>query len=267
VALLDWQADGADLLVNGQYMSRLPSHPRHVRLVAFAVALPRRERVLLLGLGGGGMVRDLAQDAAIRQLTVVDWSHELPRVLDGSRARAALADALRDPRVSLCRCDARVAVRAYAPASFDVVIDNLTVAHWVGATSVKSVTYFAQVRRLLAPGGVFVYHGNWGGARRAILAGLVQAFPHVVLHPGQDTVEEVVLASEAPVPFDREHVRAVLARLPAGMRGPDDLVGRLLPVTREEFGRSRPVRDDLLVYEYHLDPMRAVRRWLRALRG
>jgi spermidine synthase len=265
VAMLDWDPGGGDLIVNGQYMSRLPSHPRHVRLVAFALALPHRERVLLLGLGGGGMVRDLARDPAVRHLAVVDWSHELPRLLDGPRARAALADALRDPKVGLCRCDARVAVRAYAPASFDVVVDNLTVGHWVGATSVKSATYFGHVRRLLGPGGVFVYHGNWGGARRAILAGLAQTFPHVQLHPGADRVEEVVLASDAPVSFDRDHVAAVLARLPAGMRGPDELVGRLVPVTPAALGRASPVRDDLLVYEYHLDPTRAVRRVLHNL--
>jgi SAM-dependent methyltransferase len=211
------------------------------------------------------MVRDLVQDSAIRHLTVVDWSHELPRLLDSPRARAALADALRDPRVSLCRCDARVAVRAHAPASFDVAIDNLTVGHWVGATSVKSATYFAHVRRLLGPDGVFVYHGNWGGARRAILAGLAQTFRYVHLHAGSDIVEEVVLASDSPVSLDRDHVGRVLARLPAGMRGPDDLIGRLIPVTRAELGRAMPVRDDLLVYEYHLDPMRAVRRALRNL--
>ena len=96
------------------------------------------------------------------------------------------------------RCDARVAVGLYEPASFDVVIDNLTIGHWVGATSVKSIQYFRQVQRIVKPGGVFVYNGNWGGARRAILAGLTATFGHVHLHPGQEPVEEVVLASDRP---------------------------------------------------------------------
>ena len=147
VAAIDWHPAGGDVFVNGQYMSRLPDHPRHVRLVSFALALPRRDTVLLLGLGGGGMVRELAQDPGTRRLEVVDWSYELPRLLDGPRARRLLDDALRRPHVTVRRCDARVAVGLYEPASFDVVIDNLTIGHWVGATSVKSIQYFRQVHR------------------------------------------------------------------------------------------------------------------------
>jgi SAM-dependent methyltransferase len=267
VAAIDWQPAGGDVFVNGQFMSHLPDHPRHVRLVSFALALPRREATLLLGLGGGGMVRELAHDAGIRRLEVVDWSYELPRLLDGPRARQLLDDALRQPHVTVRRCDARVAVSLYPPASFDVVIDNLTIGHWVGATSVKSIEYFRQVHRIVKPDGVFVYHGNWGGARRAILAGLTRTFRHVHLHPGRDLVEEVVLASDRPLALDAGHVQAVLERLRAttGIAAPGGLVEGLAPVAPGSLGRARPVRDDLLVYEYHRDPIRAVKRWGRGL--
>jgi spermidine synthase len=267
VAAIDWHPAGGDVFVNGQFMSRLPDHPRHVRLVSFALALPRRDAVLLLGLGGGGMVRELAKDPGIGRLEVVDWSYELPRLLDGPRARRLLDDALRRSHVTVRRCDARVAVGLYDPASFDVVIDNLTIGHWVGATSVKSIQYFRQVHRIVKPGGVFVYHGNWGGARRAILAGLTGTFRHVHLHPGRDPVEEVVLASDRPLDFDAAHVQALLERLRAttGIAVPGRLVEGLSPVGREQLGRARPVRDDLLVYEYHRDPVRAVKRWAREL--
>ena len=87
VAAIDWHPAGGDVFVNGQFMSHLPDHPRHVRLVSFALALPRRDTLLLLGLGGGGMVRELAKDPGTRRLEVVDWSYELPRLLDGPRAR------------------------------------------------------------------------------------------------------------------------------------------------------------------------------------
>ena len=267
VAAIDWHPSGGDVFVNGQFMSHLPDHPRHVRLVSFALALPRRDALLLLGLGGGGMVRELAKDPGIRRLDVVDWSYELPRLLDGPRARHLLDDALRRPHVTVRRCDARVAVGLYEPASFDVVIDNLTIGHWVGATSVKSIQYFRQVHRVVKPGGVFVYNGNWGGARRAILAGLAATFRHVHLHPGQDPVEEVVLASDRPLDLDGAHVQAVLERLrvTTGIAVAGQLVEGLVPVAPEQLGRARPVRDDLLVYEYHRDPIRAVKRWARAL--
>ena len=99
VAVIRWQPDGGRVFVNGQYMSSLPDDPRHVQLVSFALALPRRETVLVLGLGGGGMVRELLRDPAIRRVDVVDWSHELPRLLESPRARALLDGALHDPRV------------------------------------------------------------------------------------------------------------------------------------------------------------------------
>jgi spermidine synthase len=265
VAAIDWHSAGGDVFVNGQYMSRLPDHPRHVRLVSFALALPRRDAVLLLGLGGGGMVRELAHDPGIRKLDVVDWSYELPRLLDGPRARRLLGDALRRPHVTVRRCDARVAVGLYPPASFDVVVDNLTIAHWVGATSVKSIEYFRQVHRIVKPGGVFVYHGNWGGARRAILAGLTRTFRHVHLHPGPEAMDEVVLASDQPLALDAAHAEAVRERLRAatGISVPGRLIEGLTPVAPEGFARARPVRDDLLVHEYYRDPIRAVKRWAR----
>jgi hypothetical protein len=112
-----------------------------------------------------------------------------------------------------------------------------------------------------------VYNGNWGGARRAILAGLTATFRHVHLHPGQDPVEEVVLASDRPLDLDGAHVQAVLERLRAttGIAVSGRLVEGLVPVAAGQLGRARPVRDDLLVYEYHRDPIRAVKRWARAL--
>jgi SAM-dependent methyltransferase len=157
-------------------------------------------------------------------------------------------------------------VSHYEAGRFDVIIDNLTIAHWVGATSVKSLAYFRQLHRILGPAGVLVYHGNWGGARRAILAGLTETFRDVQVHPGRDAVEEVVLASDRPLDIDPVHVARLLDERPiSGLASPDGLVGGLTRVAREDVGRSRPVRDDLLVYEYYRDPLRAARHWARSL--
>jgi hypothetical protein len=114
---------------------------------------------------------------------------------------------------------------------------------------------------------VFVYHGNWGGARRAILAGLTRTFGHVHLHPGPEAMDEVVLASDRPLDLDAAHVQAVRERLRAttGIAVPGRLLEGLAPVAPEGFARARPVRDDLLVHEYYRDPVRTVRRWARDL--
>ncbi len=258
VAVIKWQPSGGTVWVNGQFMSALPYDAQHVQLVSFALSLPRREDVLVLGLGGGGMVRELVRDDGVRRVDVIDWSHELPRLLERPRARVLLADVLRDPKVRLCRCDARVVVSRYAAGSFDLVIDNLAKADWVGATSVKSEAYFRQVNRILKPSGVFVYQANYAGARKAVLAGLVSSFRVV-----QEHWRGVVLSSDEPIAIDRARVEEVLAwrgRVIGLRNAPyaDWLLGGLKTVTREQLGGVAPIRDDLPIYEYDIDLLRGV---------
>src|SRR5262249_6294307 len=251
VAVIRWEANGGGGYVDGQYMSTLPDDVRHVQLVSFALALPRRERVLVLGLGGGGMVRELIRDPGIRQVDVVDWSRELPELLQSPRARLLLADALDDPKVRLCRCDARGVVSLAGAGSYDVAIDNLAEASWVGTTGIKSEEYFRQVHRILTPAGVLVYKANYANARAAILAGLAASF-RGVREPGRG----VVLASDQPVAIDPERVEEVLAwRGPViGVAAPyaDWLIGGLKPISVAELGGVAPIRDDLPIYEYSL---------------
>jgi predicted membrane-bound spermidine synthase len=258
VAVIRWQPDGGRVFVNGQYMSSLPDDPRHVQLVSFALALPRRETILVLGLGGGGMVRELVRDPAVRRVDVVDWSHELPRLLESPRARPLLDGALQDPKVRLCRCDARVVVSLHEAGVYDVVIDNLAEASWVGASGIKSEAYFRQVRRVLKPAGILVYKANYATARAAILAGLAATFRVVREHP-----RGIVLAADEPIAIDPGRVDEVLA-----WRGPvigastpyaDWLVGALRPISRADLPGVEPIRDDLLIYEYTLDPLRSLR--------
>ena len=258
VAMIEWHSVGGAVFVNGQYMSFLPYDSRLLKLVSFALALPRRDQVLLLGLGGGVVVRELVGDTAVRRLDVVDWSYELPLLLEAPRARRHLADAMRSPKVRLCRCDARVSVSLYESAVFDVVIDGLVPANSVGATSVKSVEYFRQIRRILKPSGVFVYAGNYAGVREAVLAGLVTTFPVVREHG-----REVVLCSDGPIRIDRARAETVLATHgPAiGIPGPpyaDWLLTGLHVVSLDQLGPAAPVRDDLLIHEYRHDPLRAL---------
>ena len=168
-----------------------------------------------------------------------------------------LADALRDPKVRLCRCDARVVVSLAGAGSYDVAIDNLAEASWVGTTGIKSEAYFRQVHRILMPAGVLVYKANYANARAAILAGLAASFRVVREHE-----RGVVLASDQPVAIDPGRVEEVLAwRGPIiGIAAPyaDWLIGGLKPVSVEQLGGVAPIRDDLPIYEYSLDPLGAL---------
>lgn len=146
----------------------------------------------------------------------------------------------------------------YEAGAFDVVIDDLAEANWVGATSVKSAAYFRQLNRILAPAGVLVYRGNYGNAREAILAGLLESFRVVREHE-----RGVVLCSDGPLAFDRERAERVLTareRILAIPRTPyaQWLIEGLRAVSAADLGGAAPIRDDLLVYEYGLDPLRAL---------
>lgn len=253
IATVNWEQHYplGDVAVNGTYMSALPDHPKHIRLGSIALSMPRRENVLVLGLGGGGMVRELVADPEIKRIDVVDWSYELPLVLDSPKAKESLRDALHDPKVRVFRADARVAVSLYEEHSFDVVIDNLALLGWVGSTSIKSATYFSEVNRILKPTGVFVFYPNylWSPDREAILAGLVQNFQHV-----QEHKTTVVLASSLPVEIDRHRAEEVLEERGKVLDLPQPYADWLLkgfkPVTVEDLNNTPPLVDELLIYEY-----------------
>jgi spermidine synthase len=256
VATIRWRPGEStgEVRVNGQYMSVLPDHPKHIRLAGAVLAMPQRKKVLILGLGGGGMVRELLKDPAIQQIDIVDWSGELPRVLDSFRARADLAGALSDPRVRLFRADARVAVSLYEEDAFDLVIDNLAIVGWTGSTSIKSTGYFAQVARIIKPGGVFVFDPNYFGSpdREAVLAGLMDHFPYVQEH------RQAVLVLAAAHPIDIEPQRAEEVMRDRGraleLAEPysDWLLKGFRPITQADLNGTPPIRDDLLIYEYRL---------------
>jgi hypothetical protein len=74
-----------------------------------------------------------------------------------------------------------------------------------------------------------------------------------------NAVGAVVLASEQPVTLDRGRAEAVLAprAQEIGLAPPyaDWLLTDWRSITRAEVGRRRPIRDDLLIYEYQFDPL------------
>ncbi len=254
VATINWELNRpiGRVEVNGTFMSALPDYPKHVRLAGIALSMPQRESVLVLGLGGGGMVRELVNDPEIKRVDVVDWSYELPLVLESPRAKEMLKGALHSPKVRLFRCDARVAASLYAEHSFDIVIDNLAIVGWAGSTSVKSVAYFREISRILKPTGVFVFDPNYFASpdREAVLAGLVENFQYVQEH--EKAV--VVLASSLPIEIDRHRAEKVLKDRGEilGLTQPyaDWLLEGFKPITVKDLKNTAPIVDDLLIYEY-----------------
>lgn len=259
VAQLWWEEEHADLRVNGEYMSRLPYHPRHIKQEIFLLAQPRREKVLVLGLGSAEIIRSLVEDEAVKSIDVVDRSRELPEILSGGRAAQMLNDALGSPKLRILNGDARVAVGLYEAETFDLVFDNLAFASWAGATAVKSEAYFREIRRILKPRGVFLTGANYAGeSRLAVLAGLVNTFEIVKEHRH---AEIVIATSGEPQYFDFRIIQLTEPRAAIfglNYTAPDALPAwfrnEFIPIGREQLLGVEPVRDERPVYEYFWRP-------------
>lgn len=181
VTAITWNDSGSGMaFVNGQGMGLVPVEPKHTLQFGVALAVvPAPKHVLVMGLGSGSYVRELLAIPEVKSITAVDWSHELPRVLARPGVVARMGVTVDDPRLKIISGDARLAVALLPTASFDLVLDNLVYPTWVGATGVRSKSYFANISKLVSKDGVYGITANYARWRDELLAGLLASFGHV----------------------------------------------------------------------------------------
>ena len=210
----------------------------------------------MLGLGGGGMIRELAKDAKIKQIDIVDWSYELPKILGQPNAGALLNNVLSNSKVRIYHTDARVAVSLFEPKKYDVIVDNLAITSWVGSTSIKSVKFFREVSRILKPDGVYVLdiNADRGYSFHGVLAGLVRNFNFVMIHD-----QVIAVSSNRPIQFDLQTAAKVLESRKIELKISPPYINWLLNgftnISKSEFLKIDPIRDEFLVNEYFLWPI------------
>ena len=170
-----------EIRVNGHYMSALPNHPRHVELEIFGLSSITAREILILGLGGGGMVREFEKEKSVENISVVDWSSELIEVLSSKRSQILLDGALQSKKVNIFQADARQFVNFSASKSIDIIIDNLAYTYMSGATPVKSLSYYLQISRILKEEGIFILAINGRDSEHsdAVISGVTKAFNSV----------------------------------------------------------------------------------------
>jgi ubiquinone/menaquinone biosynthesis C-methylase UbiE len=120
---------------------------RHASLTSWAlegVTIDRHRALLDIGCGGGGTVRRFAEQFSTAKVYGVDYS--AASTAASRRANAASAEA---GRVLIVRGSA--SHLPFADASFDLVSAFETHYYWPNLDAA-----FVEVRRVLAPGGVFV---------------------------------------------------------------------------------------------------------------
>lgn len=180
---IDAAHTGGSVFINGTVASYIPYQPGHATLAAIASGTPDKERVLILGLGGAGIVRDVLEFVQVRSVDVVEWSRELISLVQTPDARGLLHESLRDSRVTVIPADAHTyAVTALMQRkTYSLIIDNLTVIGWSGSTSVRSVEYFRSLMPLLTQNGVYLLyaHYNTDAQYAAAISGLLSVCPYL----------------------------------------------------------------------------------------
>ena len=162
--------------------------------LAPALARPDAERLLLIGLGGGGTLA--AIPPSITSIEVVELE---PRVLEANRIATPRrgGDPLDDPRVRVHVGDARGAL-LLSPTRYDAIVSQPSHPWTSGASHLYTKEFFELARDHLTDEGVLV---QWMGSvfitpplLQSLLATLLDVFPHIeVLRP--DPTSLVFVAS------------------------------------------------------------------------
>jgi len=178
---------------------------------------PQPRRVLIVGLGGGAMVRFMTHhepqvqiDAVEIDPAVVRLAGEYFGVRSGGNVRVHTADAVAFVENTAERYDV-IMMDAFLRPSGD------TDATGVPA-GLKTVAFLSRLKRALTPGGVVAFNINEHDGMGNDIAAVVAAFGHAVVYRCPPSNNKVVIATESGVAADNE-LRARISGLDARFGG------------------------------------------------
>lgn len=178
---------------------------------------PEPRRVLVVGLGGGAMVRFLAHHALNVQIDAVEIDPAVVRLADqyfgvrsGGHVRIVTADAVAFIESTTERFDL-IFMDAFLRPSSD------TDATGVPAR-LKTVAFLGRVKQALAPGGVVAFNINQHTGMADDIAAVTEAFGRVAVYRSTPAENEVVIATEGAMPAD-DVLRARLGALDTRFQG------------------------------------------------
>ncbi len=257
-----------EIKINSHFMSALPNHPRHVELEVFSLSSDLQNDILLLGLGGGGLLKELNNSSNVKNITIIEWSLEIIEELKKNRPNKFLNGVLESEKSKIIQADARQFVNLSGKKSFNIIIDNLAYSYMTGATSVKSKTYFKKVSNLLTDGGIFILSINGRDEihAEAVLSGVIEAFKsayflnNTLVASNNDLGcffdKNIQYSQECPInpalftKVFNEH-EAELANYLGKIKS-KKYISSFKKLEREKFKGIEPINDDLPIYEYYL---------------
>jgi len=159
IEVLDTCGFGRMLVLDGLPQAAEKDEMLYARALAWPalLAVPGPKRVLITGGGDGHVLREALRFPSVTSVVVCDidpqvtsvTQEHMPFMWDGAE---------RDRRAEVRHADAWEFLGAAAPASFEVVISDITDPGGEGTASHRlySPEYFRRIERCLAPGGVCV---------------------------------------------------------------------------------------------------------------
>jgi len=178
---------------------------------------PNPRRVLIVGLGGGAMVRFLTHHEPQVQIDAVEIDPAVVRIADeyfgvrsGGNVRVHTADA--------------VAFIEATAERYDVIFMDafLRPSSGTDATGVpsglKTLAFLKRLKQALAPGGVVAFNVNEHDKMADDIAAVAAAFGHAAVYRCPPSDNQVVVAVEGVLPSDDE-VRTRIGALDARFAG------------------------------------------------
>lgn len=178
---------------------------------------PHPRRVLIVGLGGGAMVRFLTHhepevriDAVEIDPVVVRLADEYFDVRSSGNVRVHTADAVKFVESTEDRYDL-ILMDAFLRPSSDTDTTGVP-------TRLKTLAFLGRLKQTLAPGGVIAFNVNEHASVDDDIAAVATAFGHAVVYRCPPADNKVVIATEGGLASDDE-VRARIAALDARFGG------------------------------------------------
>jgi len=178
---------------------------------------PQPRRVLIVGLGGGAMVRFLTHHEPQVQIDAVEIDPAVVRLADeyfgvrsGGNVRVHTADAVAFVESTADRYDLILMDAFLRPSSG-------TDATGV-PTGLKTLAFLGRLKQALAPGGIVAFNVNEHASMADDIAAVSTAFGNAAVYRCPPSDNKVIIAAEGALATDDE-VRARIAALDARFGG------------------------------------------------
>ena len=178
---------------------------------------PHPRRVLIVGLGGGAMVRFLTHhepqvyiDAVEIDPAVVRLADEYFGVRSGGNVRVHTADAVTFVESTADRYDL-ILMDAFLRPSSDTDTTGVP-------TRLKTQAFLGRLKGAVAPGGVVAFNVNDHDSMADDIAAVAAAFGHVAVYRCPPAANKVVIAAEGAMPTD-DDLRGRIGALDARFGG------------------------------------------------